>query len=198
VSSPMINIILKNDKTAREQYSKIIGREAVDFLANAKSLGSQFGITMETRPSNQEKMDIHRIADASFQKYTQGMAGVNEGQRMWVYQQLNNGSNIKEVIYRIQYWIRIDEQRRQQEKEKMIQMQNQGLEKIEVTKAKATKEQSTMDSQFKNKEISTQAQADILVREHDSKKKIEEILAQQKGQAARELALQGNEKTANK
>jgi len=197
VSSPMINILLKNEEKAREEYAKIIGREAVDFLASAKSLGSQFGITMETRPSNQEKMDILRIADASFQKYTQGMAGINEGQRMWVYQQLNNGSNIKEVIYRIQYWIRIDEQRRQQEKEKMIQMQNQGLEKIELTKAKATEKQSAMDSQFKNKEIGVQAQADILVREHDSKRKIDEIRAQKGLETAGKIAVQKEEKKAS-
>lgn len=178
VSSPMIDMVLKNDEQGRQSYAKVIGRDAVDFLAKAKDSGYRYGITMEARPTNQAKSDILNIANTSYEKYLKTGIGLNGGQRMWVYQRLDEGSNIDEVRYRMQYWERISEERAQQMSERKITLQNQGLEKIEVTKENEKRKTAAMQDQLDGKKTSRDTQAKIIEREHDSQKKKEEIAVQ--------------------
>lgn len=178
LTAPMLQLSLTQSEKAASEYSKIIGSEGVEILKMAKDMHVAYGIELVARPTQQDWNDLLALAKNSFDRRNQGQAGVDEAQFAMLSHMKLNGGNLLDAYFKMSYWIQKDQERIRQERNEGVQLQGQQIEKQIAMKAQADERTKALDFMAKKGEIGEQLKADIQKREHDSQKKIEEILAQ--------------------
>jgi hypothetical protein len=119
----------------------------VELLRMAEKDAVQYGLHFEDKPSEEQVRDILDAARASLEARRQGMPGIDISQYMYISQQLSAGGNIKELSALLDYLQKKSEQTIQANKERDIQMQNEGLARIEQQKAQTAAQQKQADVQ---------------------------------------------------
>jgi hypothetical protein len=190
VTSPMIQLSIKNSPKARKQYSKVIGKKNVDILKIAKEQHTEYGITLVAKPTQQEKLNLLEIAKAAFQAKRSGAAGINEGQLFYIEDQLNNGTSIKELSYKMQSWIQQDEQRLQAERDRAITLQGQQNQQLAATQGEQDRQTLAASLQVEQQKGQIKVATENAIRTHDKNMNIEEIKAKARADAGKEITVQ--------
>jgi hypothetical protein len=171
----MWQIAIQHDPKVRQEASKVIGDDGVFILQQAKSLDVQYGIKLVARPDNEIKQAIMQAATVSFQNKE-----ITSDERLFIIEQLTSGQNPREIRMKLRKMIQENKKKEEaykqeairvqaQELQKTAQMQAESAERIEAARIKATTQEKLIE-----------AKANILVRDHDSYRKIEEMKAQHK------------------
>jgi hypothetical protein len=174
-TSSMWQIAIQHDPKVRQEASKVIGEDGVFILQQAKSLDVQYGIKLVARPDNEIKQAIMQAATVSFQNKE-----ITSDERLFIIEQLTSGQNPREIRMKLRKMIQENKKKEEaykqeairvqaQELQKTAQMQAESAERIEAARIKATTQEKLIE-----------AKANILVRDHDSYRKIEEMKAQHK------------------
>jgi hypothetical protein len=175
VSASMIGHALKKDKRAQEEYAKVIGSEGVHLLQMARNSNVQYGISLKARPTTEDWNVLIDIAKASLEKRNQGIGCINESQFFEIFNAKNTGQNLTEMFYKMKYWIKEDEKRIQEEKERMLQLQAQGQQNVVVTQQEQQRKTQQEGFMMKIREIEAEMMSKLKQRETDSYYTIREI-----------------------
>jgi len=111
-------------------YKDVVGEADVEVLKQAEKDAVQYGMVFEEKPSAQMKTDLLGAAQSSLQARRDGKPGIDISQYMYISQQLESGGNIKELTSFLSYMNLKSEQQIQENKERDIQVQNEGLANI--------------------------------------------------------------------
>jgi hypothetical protein len=142
-----LQLAFKARKDIAKGYVDVIGEADVELLRMAEKDAVQYGLHFEDKPSEEQVRDILDAARASLEARRQGMPGIDISQYMYISQQLSAGGNIKELSALLDYLQKKSEQTIQANKERDIQMQNEGLARIEQQKAQTAAQQKQADVQ---------------------------------------------------
>jgi len=128
-------------------YVDVIGEMGVEIMKMAEKDAAQYGLRFEAKPSEEMKRHVIDAARASLEARRQGMPGIDISQFTYIAQQLESGGNIKELSALLDYLQAKSEREIQGNKERDIQMQNQGLAQIEQQKQQNQAQQQQMKTQ---------------------------------------------------
>ena len=142
-------------------YADVIGENDVEILRMAEKDAVQYGFNFENKPTDQMKADLIAAAQASLEARRQGMPGLDISQFMYIAQQLESGGNIKELSALLDFLQVKSEQQIQANKEKDIQMQNQGLQQMKQEEQKGQAQSDQRQTQGNIAEIDRKGQWDI-------------------------------------
>jgi hypothetical protein len=135
-SAEAIQLAIKYDNKAREIYETIIGKEGIQRIKTAKKFYTQYGFKLVPKPRESKIRELIGDINLAYQKKQQGMAGLNEAEKAQLIFEIDNGANMTHLLYKMNYWIRRDEKRLQDEKEKMIAMQGQSNNQMKEIEGK--------------------------------------------------------------
>jgi hypothetical protein len=159
-ASQMIQLACKYDERARESYALVVGRNNLYTLLEAKYLPIQYGITMKARPDVQMRQSIIQAAAQALEAGRNGMPGLTYDQFLFIQEQVYSGMSLGELRLTIKKWVKKDAIQKQQEKERLvqlqaqenqktIQMQTQSAEKIEQMKMEMMKVEKDLETRSK-------------------------------------------------
>lgn len=162
-SSICWQLALRNDRRARINAEKVIGREGVKLLMAAQGNHVRYGIKMLARPTDLDKQEIMQSLNNAYQKHLQGLPGINDAQKILLQFELNNGGNIVAIAHKMGYLIRQDEERIAAEKREAIDRQGQWNQKLEDTRQNAMLKAEQMKSKRTEREyaLKTRSETEI-------------------------------------
>lgn len=137
-SAEALQLLLKTDGKARKEYAKIIGKDGVDRIRKARKLHVQYGIDMVPKPKNTQIQEAIVSINRAYEMKLKSpeTPGLNESQRTQLVLELHNGANIYQVLYKMDYWIRKDEQEIERKKEKFVKMQGEENQRLKQEEGK--------------------------------------------------------------
>ena len=156
-----LQLAFKTRKDIADGYADVVGVADVELLRMAEKDAVQYGLHFEDKPSDEMKQNIMGAAQASLQARRDGKPGIDISQFLYITQQLSSGGNIKELAALLDYLNVKAEQKVQANKERDIQMQNQGLAQMEQQKQQASAQEKQMDTQGKLAVVAAQTEGDI-------------------------------------
>jgi len=178
VTCPMIQLTIKNNQKARDEYAKVIGEDGVEILKLAKNSGVRYGIKLVAGTTEAEKTEIMRIAVASLEKRNQGIGGINEGQYLDILSMIKDGTNMRAIKRQVKTWIKVDEKRIQKEKDNNVILQGQQNEKLAELQGQQAQKLEEIKLKADEKRVVAETQGDILKRNNDSERNIDEIMVE--------------------
>ena len=125
-TSPRIQQMLKFDKEATAEYTKVIGQGGIEAIKVAESTAAEYGIKLQARPTAQEKMNLLKASEAAMQPGRDGMRGISFDDYTYIVERLNAGGNIKEIRLYLSQARKRAEKRGFQEKQALIKQQTDG------------------------------------------------------------------------
>jgi hypothetical protein len=174
-TSSMWQCILQNDPKAAKEAAKIIGEDGVFMLQQARSSGIQMGIHTVARPDDVIKQEIKQSATISFQNKE-----ITSDERLFIIEQLTSGQNPREIRMKLRKMIQENKKKEEAYKQEAIRVQAQELQKTAQLQAESAERIEAARIKATTQEKLIEAKANILVRDHDSYRKIEEMKAQHK------------------
>lgn len=171
-TSDMWQLAIQNDEKARTEAAKIIGEDGVWILQQAKSTGVQYGIKLVSRPDSDMKAAIMQTAENASAK-----GEITTDEKLYIIEQISSGGNLREMRMKLRKMIQKNTMMRQQMEERKIALQGQQIKEQAAITAQTTQQIEMAKMAAKDREIKTQAIADIAKRDHDSRRKIEEEIA---------------------
>jgi hypothetical protein len=172
-TSCMWQTAIQNDEKARYEAGKVIGEDGVWILQQAKSRDVQYGIKMLSRPDTEMKAAMLRAIEESGAK-----GEITPDEKLFVLDALSTGGNIREMRMKLRKMIQKNKVLAQQMEERKIALQGQQIKEQAAINAQVTQQTEMAKLQAKEAEIKIQAIADIAKRDHDSRRKIEEAIAE--------------------
>jgi hypothetical protein len=115
-------------------YTDVVGKADVAILKQAEKDAVQYGLTFVDKPSEEMKADLIAGAQLSLNNRRDGRPGITESQYFHVVQSVHSGGNLKELFALIDYLTMKSQQEIEEKQQQNIQMQNEGLAKIEQQK----------------------------------------------------------------
>jgi hypothetical protein len=153
-----LQLAFKTRKDMADAYADVVGEADVEILRQAEKDAVQYGLTFEDRPSEEAKSIIMAGATASLQARRDGKPGIDLSQFIYITQQLESGGNLKELAALLDYMMAKSEQAIKEEKEKLVQMQNQGLAQIKQQEGQNAAEAFQREHMGKIQEIDREGQ----------------------------------------
>ena len=156
-----LQLAFKTRKDIADGYVPVVGEADVELLRMAEKDAVQYGLHFSDKPNVEMKQNIISAATASLQARRDGKPGIDISQFIYITQQLSAGGNIKELAALLDYLNVKSEQKLQAERERNIQMQNQGLAQIEQQKQQGAAQAQKMDTDSKITVIGAQTEGDL-------------------------------------
>jgi len=156
-----LQLAFKTRKDIADGYADVIGEADVELLRMAEKDAVQYGLHFEDKPSDEMKRNILDAAAASLQARRDGKPGIDISQYLYITQQLSSGGNIKELAALLDYLNVKSEKQIQANKERDIQMQNQGLAQIEQQKQQNEASKQQMETKGKIAVVQAETEGDL-------------------------------------
>jgi len=130
-TSRRLPLLFRNVKKSREEYSRVIGPESVEVIAEAERNGAEYGLSLEARPSGEDKATLIRTIEEAMQRGRDGEASITLPQGMYIIERINNGGNFKKLHRQADFMIRKAQEEEFEKKRALIaeQSQQQGAQK---------------------------------------------------------------------
>jgi hypothetical protein len=175
-TSQMLQLAIKYDDRAEFEYSKVVGKDNISFLKQALHLPVEYGIVMKARPTLMERQSVIKAADDAMLNGRNGQPGITIDQNLYIKEQVFAGGNLGELRFTLKKWIQKDTIQKQQEKERMVQLQGEQIQKqIQQQGLQALQlEQMRMKSMQVEKDLATRSQ--MMIDNNKSLKKLDEII----------------------
>lgn len=174
VTSPMIQLALRNDKKSKEEYAQVIGQYGVGVLMTAMKSNTQYGINLQSRPDTNERQEIIQMINDAYAAKRNGVAGLDVGQHMEIMFAISNGGNARQLAKKVRKWVKEDEQRLRKEKNEAIELQGKQIERQEQAKAQNEQRKIQMELQSKVREMQVETVEINKQREFDARMNIQE------------------------
>lgn len=180
LTTKRIQLLLRNNSDSRKSYGRIIGDRSVEILSKMERLGSEYGIYMDARPSEEEITLLMNGVEEALSPGRDGKIDINLSQYMYIVEQIRSGGNIKKLSRDLSFLIRRNEQERAQAHEASIRAQTQQQAQMKQSeaqldlvkeKAKTASQMAIDDNEAKNEAKLKQLEANL---------KYEESLVKQK------------------
>jgi hypothetical protein len=171
-TSQMIQLAIKYDDRAEFEYSKVVGKDNISFLKGAMCLPIEYGITMKARPTLMERQSIIKAADDALLNGRNGQPGISLDQNIYIKNQVFAGVNLGELQFTLRKWIQKDTVEKQKEKERMVNLQNEGLQKLEQQKGQQAMQIEQMQMKRMQADYDLKTRSQMLI---DNNKKIIDI-----------------------
>ena len=156
-----LQLAFKTRSDIAKGYADVIGDNDVEILRMAEKDAVQYGFVFENKPTQQMKSDLIAAASSSLQARRDGKPGIDISQFMYIAQQLESGGNMKELSSLLDFLNVKSEQKIQANKEKDIQMQNQGLQQMKQQEQQGKERDTQMQTQGSIAEIDRKGQWDL-------------------------------------
>jgi predicted Holliday junction resolvase-like endonuclease len=177
-SSIRIQTAVKYDKEAFDNYCKVVGRQDMGKIKEGIGLGVDYGIRMDTRPSQEEKQRILEAAQAALQRGRDGEAQIDLDVYLYIEEQIMGDCNLKEMRQKLRFVIRKEKELAQAAKDRNIQLQGQINAQVQQQKDEAMLKSKQMDVQLKQQENQQQIAVERMNKNYDANIKWFETLEQ--------------------
>jgi len=157
-------------------------------ISDASQLPIQYGINLKARPTTSERQKLIQLIELCLQNGRNGIPGLSPDQAAELEEQVFAGTNLSEIRHTMKKWVEKDRQRVQAEKERLIQLQNDGQKQAQTMAGQLAMqlEDKKRQNMITEKDLDTRSQ--MIVRNFDSMKKIDEIMAQVLAKAGADAA----------
>jgi hypothetical protein len=172
---PMVSNLLEVEDKSYKYYSKVIGQDDVDAVKEHRESLSALGIKMYPRPTDEMKDRLSTKLEIITQ---QGL--LDPITSMKLEYQLYHGSNFMEVLHKIDYKVRQEQERQFKEKQALIDRQSQGNAQAAQVQAESEQKIQAVKMQTDNNLQMKKAQTEALNSEINSVNKLKEIALQDK------------------
>lgn len=153
VTSSRIQQLIKWDEKSRKQYEKVIGRTGVMAIRRATNSHVEYGIRLQARPTNQEKMQLMKHVEIALQPGRDGIRLITFADGLYIMERLQGGGDLKELRMYLASAERKQQQRIAAEKQQMIRQQGEQNRMNEQQKIKFEEYKQQLESQLSLKEI---------------------------------------------
>jgi hypothetical protein len=143
-TSTRLQQMLKYDEDSKKEFTKVIGEGGVQSINMAKDSAVEYGVRLRARPTNQEKLNLLKAAEAAMQPGRDGLPGISFDDYTYIVERLNAGGNIKEIRLYLSQARRKAEKRNFEEKQTLQQQQIQGNQMLAEQKMKQTAMENDM------------------------------------------------------
>ena len=140
-----LQVALRSSKIIRDSYSGIVNNIDIELLQLASKDQVKYGLSMKPRPDAAFRAVLSEYVKAALQSGRDGNTGLEIPQAMLIDEQLYRGVNISEIRQSISYILDKNKKHAEQMQKENIQIQNDGLAKIEDGKQKATVQNNQME-----------------------------------------------------
>lgn len=175
-ASMRIPLLFRNIKGTEEVYSKIIGKESVQVIKDAESIGAEYGLTMEARPSDEDVRDLNEMINVAIQRGRDGEASINLGQAMYIKERIKSGGNFKKLQRQVEFMIRKQEAEIFEKKRILIQEQSQQQAAQSQAASEAEMKNKLMDAKISEESKDKDLKRSMMLADHAHELKMEEIL----------------------
>lgn len=166
-SAEAIKHLIRSNKDAENSYRDIIGDNGIELMKMAIKSNVQYGIKLETRPTDQMERDVHEYITIAQTIGRDGIASIDIDDAIRIRMMLENGSNLKFIMWYIAFTIKKKREQRQKEAQQASMQTHQQNMEFDAIKIQ---NQNTIN---KNK-----FEADLYLQNNGIKGNIEEIKAQ--------------------
>jgi hypothetical protein len=125
---------VKSDKKCYDAYARVIGQNDIIELKQNDYELTELGISLHPRPTTQDIQQIMQAADIALADGRNGQAGITLDVWLYIKEKILNGANLKDIRLYLANAIRKNTEYQQAMKERNIQLQNEGLAKIQAQK----------------------------------------------------------------
>lgn len=165
-SSKRIQLAVRNVDVAYKNYKRVVGEADIEEIKKGHRLGIDYGINLEARPDEEEKLRILKAAEAALQRGRDGEAQIDLDVYIYIEEQIMGDGSLKEMRQKLMFAIKKEKEYQQMIKERNIQLQNQGLMQIEQQKAQKEmqmqKEKGSLELQLKQTDIEGQKELKMI------------------------------------
>jgi hypothetical protein len=132
-----VRLKVQTDNECYKMYARIIGQNDVQALKENDYDLTELGISLMPRPTTQDIQNIMRAAEIAMEDGRNGKPGITLDVYLYITEKVISGANLKDIRLYLSNAIRKKTEQEQAQKERDIQIQNEGLQKIEQQKQKA-------------------------------------------------------------
>jgi len=160
VLSEEARLTIRSNKKCYDAYARVIGQNDIEDLRQSEYELTELGISMVPRPTRQDIEQIVVAADKALEDGRNDRPGITLDIRIYITEKILCGANLKDIRLYLANAVKKSAEYIQMMKERNVQIQNQGLDKIEQTKAQAKQQEIAMQTKAtididNNKHINT-------------------------------------------
>jgi len=178
-SAKSIQLCIRNIEECYRVYSNVVGADVTDILKKMERDGSEFGMTLEPKPSDTEVQSVIEAANNAMSVGRDGMSQIDLGHWMYIQERIMNGGNLKKLRRDIAFMIRKKQEQDQatvlQREQVQAQEQTKTVQAAAQEKQKEALMQHEMEMELKDKETESQLIIDKNKSDLELKNKIAEL-----------------------
>lgn len=159
-----IQLLIQFDEDAQKTYSEIIGKRGIEIMKIAEGNAVKYGISLEAKPTQQERADLLESAKISLQSGRNGQPGITEADYFAISSIISYGGSLKLAEMWLESSIRKNKeaiakqaqansqaqiQGQTQMQQAKVQIETQAAIAIEQEKGKQARETLTVDAFYK-------------------------------------------------
>jgi hypothetical protein len=156
--SKRVPLLIKNDKKSKEAYTKILGERDVDILSNMVNDGTEYGMYLQARATQEEMADLMAAAQEALSPGRDGKIDINLSQYMYIFEQIKSGGNLKRLSRDLAFLIRRNNEEMDEKAKENIRAQTESQNAMkEAESARKLKEnQQEADNNFRLQQLKGQ------------------------------------------
>lgn len=175
-TSQMIQLAIKYDDRAQFEYSKIIGQKNIQFLLDASYLPTEYGISMKARPTMMERQSIIKSSEDALLNGRNGQPGISIDQALYIKEQVFAGANLGELRLTLRKWIEKDKIEKQKERDRAIQLQNEGQMKLEQAKGQIAQQMEALKMRTLQADYDLKTRSQMMIDNNKSIRTMDELI----------------------
>ena len=182
LTAKRVQLLIRSNPQSRSAYERIVGARSVEIIKSMEREGSEYGMYMDARPSEEEIQQIMIGAEEALTPGRDGKVDINLSQYMYIIEQMRSGGNVKKLSRDLAFMIRRNEQAAQQAHQASIKAQTQQQAQMKQSeaqldlvkeKSKAVSQIAIDDNQAKNEGKLKQLESNLKFKEGLYKQKQE-------------------------
>lgn len=139
IAAIRIQQLVKYDKEAEGAYIRVVGRQDVKSLQLAMGNNVQYGIRLQARATQQERLQLMRAAELALNPGRNGVPAIKVSDYLYILERLQAKGNLKEIRLYLANSQKRAEKQNFEERQQLQQQQIQGMQQLEQQKAEQAK-----------------------------------------------------------
>jgi len=185
-----IQLLINSSERARKAYTRVIGRKGIEALRAAEGRAVAYGISLEPRPTEEQKQRIYGFLEESISLGRDGVTSIELPDGIMISRMIENGGNLKEIEMKLSYKIRKYKEEKIQASNQTMELQSKQLQQQNLQKAQLDAQGKQQDAQIEIGKIKTEKGFDMQLANFDANKeyklKLMELADNEKDRESRE------------
>jgi DNA-binding transcriptional MerR regulator len=156
-----MQMLIRNNKYAREAYSDVVGEMDVMSIKAATHEGTRYGIKLVAKPTEQEWAEVDRLVEEAISLGRDGVKSLEIDDALYIRQARSSGMNIKEIRMMLSFKIQKYKDEQQQKALQTQKMQMDGAQQLEAQKAQKEAQMKQMDAEIEQGKLQQEHQGKL-------------------------------------